>query len=247
MEPASLVLLCVSAMIVAAKGSECDVTFGDTLVPVICHPPFANVAAGLRPRSTSTCGQLASERVCALSASGRHCTQCDATQPELAHPEELMTDGRLDTHWRSQTFAAVSSGPVNITLSFNRTFEVASVRVVFAGSPPESFTVLKSTDFGRKFTALQHFSASCSQTYNISENLQQLVGDSGPLCTSDGAASTPTSGGLAVVLPLDGRPSAGYVEHSTELQEWLQLTDIRLQLDRLSTFGDEQYGDPEVS
>lgn len=246
MVPASLVLLCLSAMMVAGKGSECDVVFGDTLVPVICHPPFENVAIGMRPQATSTCGLVASERVCSLTASGRYCAMCDAAQPGLAHPETLMTDGRLDTHWRSQTHAAVSGGPVNVTLSFNRTFEVASVRVVFAGSPPESFAVLKSSDFGRKFTALHYFSASCSQTYNVSEGVQP-VGDSGALCTSDGATSTPRRSGEAVVLPLEGRPSAGYVEHSIELREWLQLTDIRLQLDRLSTFGDEQSGDLEVS
>lgn len=246
MASASLVLLCLGAMIVGGKGSECDVMFGGSLLPVICHPPFENVARGLRPRATSTCGLVSSERVCSLTASGRDCTTCDAVQSGLAHPATLMTDGRLDTHWRSQTYAAVSSGPVNITLSFNRTFEVASVRVVFAGSPPESFTVLKSTDFGRTFTAFQYFSASCSQTYNISEDLQP-VGDSGPLCTSDGATSTPTSGGFAIFLPLEGRLSAGYMEGSVELQEWVKVTDIRLQLDSLSTFGDEQSGDQEVN
>jgi len=33
---------------------------------------------------------------------------------------------------------------------------------------------------------------------------------------------------------------------AAELQEWVTATDIRITLDRLNTFGDEVFGDPQV-
>ena len=54
------------------------------------------------------------------------------------------------------------------------------------------------------------------------------------------------SGASVVFGTLEDRPSAYNFESSAELNEWVTATDIRITLNRLNTFGDEVFGDPQV-
>ena len=224
-----------------------------------CYPPYRpDFAAGILPEASNTCGLAGPERVCyPLGSRGRvagSCDFCDAENASLAHLPEHITDseGAEVTYWQSQTltFSSVQHpSSVSITLSFNRTLEIREIVATFHSSRPESYTILKSTDFGLTYTPFHYFSQSCNATYGVAEGTVVEVGNEGvPLCTSEAAQLIPSSGGQAVFQPLMHRPSAANFESVPELQKWVLATDIRLRLDRLNTFGDELLtSNPKVS
>ena len=210
-------------------------------VPVACNPPEqTNIAAGVSPIASNTCGESAPERVCFRAGSvagyAGECGVCDSRNASLAHPASLMTDPDPLTYWQSQTFRSVQNpNSVVITLSFNKTYAVSSVAVLFQSARPESFAILVSADRGSTFTPLHYFSRSCNATYGIAESAanSHAVAE-GALCTADGAQPIPLAGGRAVYN------TASYGRGA------VLATDIRLRLDRLNTFGDEQTWDPKV-
>ena len=201
-------------------GSSCG-TVGN---PVACFPPYVdNIVAGSTPDASNTCGLETRERVCHLLGSTGEvagtCDYCDAADPSSAHPPEHITDmhsANAVTYWQSQNFSVVQyPNSVNITFSFNRTFDIRDITVVFHSSRPESYTILGSADFGLTYTSLQFYSLSCSQTYGVSEV--------SPICSAEEARISPSSGGLVI------------------LRTNQAATNIRLRFDRLNTFGDEVF------
>ena len=211
-------------------------------VAVACNPPVQrNIAAGLLPVASNTCGGSGPERVCfrAGSAAGYagECSTCDANVPSLAHLATLITDANEQTYWQSQSLRSVQHpNSVTITIPFNKTYAVQSISVLFQSARPESFSLLLSSDNGASFSPLHRFSRSCNSTYGVAESpaAAAAAASSGVLCTSDGAQVVPLTGGQSVY-------SASSYGQSPSL-----ITDLRLKLDRLSTFGDELSWDPEV-
>lgn len=210
-------------------------------VAVACNPPMQrNIATGLLPVASNTCGENDPERVCFRAGSSAgyagDCSTCDATNSSRAHPASLITDTNQQTYWQSQSFRSVQHpNSVTITVPFNKTYSVQSISVLFQSARPESFSLLLSSDNGASFTPLHRFSRSCNSTYGIAESPAAVAAtDSGVLCTSDGTQVVPLTGGRSVY-------SASSYGRSPSL-----ITDLRLKLDRLSTFGDELSWDPEV-
>ena len=225
--------------------------------PTACYPSYQpNFAARILPEASNTCGLAGPERVCyPLGSRGRiagSCDFCDAENASLAHLPEHITDseGADVTYWQSQTLTFLQyPNSVSVTVSFNRTLEIREIIAAFHSSRPESYTILKSTDFGLTYVPFHYFSQSCNTTYGVAEGTSVEVGNEAvPLCTSEGAQLTPSSGGQAVFRPLMHRPSAANFESVPELQKWVLATNIRLRLDRLNTFGDELLtSNPKVS
>ena len=247
-----LLLLLLLWIFSSARARDCTISGS----PVACYPSYENIAAGRVPEASNTCGLTGPERVCfQLGSRGEvagTCTFCDASDEPLAHLPEHITDPHLDpvTFWQSQNFTIVQyPNSVNITFSFNRSFEIRDILIEFHSSRPESYTILKSTDFGQTYTPFHFFSLSCDATYGVEEGTTVEVGNEAiPLCTSEEARLTPTTGGQAIFRPLRYRPSAGNFESNPQLKEWVRATNIILELDRLNTFGDEVLTrDTEVS
>ena len=199
--------------------------------PVACYPPYVqNIVAGSVPEASNACGQESRERVCHLLGStgmvAGTCDYCDASDPSSAHPPEHITDvhsADAVTYWQSQNHTVVQyPNSVNITFSFNRTFEVRNIAVTFHSSRPESYIILISTDFGSTYTPLQYYSQSCNRTYGLEE---------GDLCSAEEARLAPSSGGQVLLVISPNR----------------EATNVRLKFDRLNTFGDEVITmDPRV-
>lgn len=56
----------------------------------------------------------------------------------------------------------------------------------------------------------------------------------------------PLSGGNVAYLTLDHRPGKNDFDKYPELQDWVTVTQLKISLDQLNTFGDEVFGDPKV-
>ena len=67
-----------------------------------------------------------------------------------------------------------------------------------------------------------------------------------PFGSDEFSGMIPLSGGNVAYLTLFNRPGKKKFDDYTELQEWVTVTALRFNFDRLNTFGDEVFGDPKV-
>ncbi|XP_078739107.1 laminin subunit gamma-3-like [Lampetra fluviatilis] len=159
--------------------------------------------------------------------------------------------------------------PTTLTLQLGKAFELSYVRIRFVSSRPESAVLLKrshattATTTATATTAwqpLHYFSASCYATYGIAptaagtgttgttgyeeEEEEEVVPTA--LCTEEDSDISPLTGASVTFSTLEGRRGAQRFDSSPALQEWVTVTELRVSLDRLNTFGDELFGDPSV-
>ncbi|KAL1130900.1 hypothetical protein AAG570_012141, partial [Ranatra chinensis] len=128
-----------------------------------------------------------------------------------------------------------------------KAFDITYVRVWFYSPRPESFAIYKRTREGGPWTPFQFYSGSCRDTYGLEDRHHALDNEeTTALCTSEYSDISPLTGGNIAFSTLEGRRSAHNFNTNPNLQEWVTATDIRIVLNRMNTFGDEVFGDPNV-
>ena len=219
-----------------------------------CMPAFGNAAFGKAVNSSNTCGVPPSVYCfqTGVTSPTKECTLCDASVQALAHPALYITDIKDDTNrtwWQSETLLEHPGGKVRLTLDLGKAFDVSYVRIRFRSPRPESMAIYKriSTDPNTPWEPYQYFSKSCRKTYGMTPNAvvpdddQRLA-----LCSNEFSGISPLTGGNVAFTTLKDRPWAYDFDNRPDLQEWVTASAIRIDLDRMNTFGDEVFGDENV-
>lgn len=263
MDVGVVVLLCVLQVLQAqdtdyqqtpalgiVQGAKCYDPYGKAQK---CIPEFGNAAFDVVMESTNTCGDEGPVDYCVQTGASSLKQSCDVCLPHQ-HDGRFLTDLHsleLESHtwWQSETMFEGIQFPsqVNLTLNLRKTFDITYVRVVFSSPRPESFAIYKRTTEDGPWIPYQFYSATCRDTYHLPDKKDTSKGEETvALCTSEYSDISPLRGGAVPFGTLEGRPSAYNFDNSSELQEWVTATDIRITLDRLNTFGDEVFGDQQV-
>uniref|UniRef100_H3BF56 Netrin-G2 n=1 Tax=Latimeria chalumnae TaxID=7897 RepID=H3BF56_LATCH len=126
-----------------------------------------------------TCGDPP-ERFCTHENPYLCSDECDASNPDLAHPPKLMQDdekyGR-PTYWQSITWSRYPEPLLaNITMSWNKSIELTdNILITFEYGRPTIMMLEKSLDYGRTWHPYQYYADDCMEAFGMpAKNVQDL-------------------------------------------------------------------------
>ncbi|XP_065067558.1 laminin subunit gamma-1-like [Rhopilema esculentum] len=221
--------------------------------PSWCMPELINAAFEKDIYANNTCGVKKASHYCVHSGHiglQRTCEICDSRNKTLEHPARYMNDivQEIVTWWQSDTLFD-NKYPVRIILDLGKTFDITFVWITFHSARPESFAIYKKSSTAKddKWIPFQYYSQSCMKNYRVSPyqfitRRNQKVA----LCSEKYSRILPLSWGTVAFSTLEKRPERFGFDRSPALQEWVTVASLRIDLDRLNTFGDEVFGDPDV-
>ncbi|XP_067328078.1 netrin-G2 isoform X5 [Anolis sagrei] len=139
-----------------------------------------------------TCGNPP-ERFCTHENPYLCSDECDASNPDLAHPPKLMFDKEdegLATYWQSVTWSRYPEPLLaNITLSWNKSVELTDdIVVTFEYGRPTMMLLEKSLDNGRTWHPYQYYADDCNEAFGMqARRVRDLSASSANrvLCTED--------------------------------------------------------------
>uniref|UniRef100_A0A8C1ZKZ9 Netrin G2 n=1 Tax=Cyprinus carpio TaxID=7962 RepID=A0A8C1ZKZ9_CYPCA len=139
-----------------------------------CQPKAQAVKEYMRIRVEPpgiTCGNPP-ERFCTLENPYLCSDECDASNPDLAHPPQLMQDRErsgLITYWQTVTWQRYPEPlQANISLSWNKTLELTDdIQITFEYGRPTIMVLEKSMNFGRTWQPYQYYADDCMDAFKI--------------------------------------------------------------------------------
>ncbi|KAJ1078291.1 hypothetical protein K5549_016862, partial [Capra hircus] len=207
-----------------------------------------------------TCGDPP-ERFCSHENPYLCSNECDASNPDLAHPPRLMFDREdegLATYWQSVTWSRYPSPlEANITLSWNKSVELTDdVVVTFEYGRPTAMVLEKSLDNGRTWQPYQFFAEDCMEAFGMPARRARDLAASGAhrvLCTEEYSRWAGSKKEKHVRFEVRDRFAifAGpdlrnmdnlytRLESAKGLKEFFTLTDLRMRLLRPATLPGSQ-------
>ncbi|CAF97128.1 unnamed protein product, partial [Tetraodon nigroviridis] len=98
--------------------------------------------------------------------------ECDASNPDLAHPPQLMQDRErngLITYWQTVTWRRHPEPLLaNITMTWNKSLELTGdVQITFEYGRPTIMILDKSMDHGRSWQPYQFYADDCTDAFNM--------------------------------------------------------------------------------
>uniref|UniRef100_A0A4W5M4H3 Netrin G2 n=1 Tax=Hucho hucho TaxID=62062 RepID=A0A4W5M4H3_9TELE len=118
-----------------------------------------------------TCGNPP-ERFCTLENPYLCSDECDASNPDLAHPPQLMQDRErsgLITYWQTVTWSRFPEPLLaNISLAWNKSLELTDdIQVTFEYGRPTIMVLDKSLDKGRTWQPYQFYADDCMEAFGM--------------------------------------------------------------------------------
>ncbi|KAM8871344.1 netrin-G2 isoform 2-T21 [Synchiropus picturatus] len=139
-----------------------------------CQPKPASMKDYMRIKVDPpgiTCGNPP-ERFCTLENPYLCSDECDASNPDLAHPPQLMQDKErngLITYWQTVTWRRHPEPLLaNISMSWNKSLELTDdILITFEYGRPTIMVLDKSMDHGRSWQPFQYYADDCLDAFNL--------------------------------------------------------------------------------
>ncbi|XP_011135440.1 laminin subunit beta-1 isoform X2 [Harpegnathos saltator] len=203
-----------------------------------CYPATGNLLIGRKDKlsASSTCGLKGPERFCIVShlKERKKCFFCDSSFPKRQHNIENIVSG---SWWQAE------NGVENVTIRFDleAEFHFTHIIIHFQTFRPAAMLIERSTDFGQTWQVYRYFAHNCEHYFpGIPTHQPQRLTD--VICETRYSAVAPSSGGDVIfrVLPQNLDIDNPY---SKEVQNLLKVTNLRINMTRLHTLGDDLLDD----
>lgn len=242
-----VVVLAVAVLVIRNVSAECFGENGADVSQQVCIPGHWNIArfSSAAITATSTCGNPPAN-ACPLKPSNNGCKKCNSSDPALSHPAKYILDkprGAV-TYWQSDTWwvwhQTYPNKPlqVNVTLTFNKSFDATGLLTLTFLSPrPFEMVLEKSNDFGATWKALQYYANDCKRRFKMqnTEPMDYRYNDLNAYCTEEYSKSVP--GELLFDFKTRYEEESGFF--MPNIQKYLHVTNLRFRLEYPGTDGME--------
>ncbi|KAM8829789.1 laminin subunit beta-1 isoform 1-T3 [Synchiropus picturatus] len=212
-----------------------------------CYPATGNLLIGraVNLTASSTCGLYGPEHYCIVShlQESDKCFECNSQHHY--HPDRHRNSHRIEnviylmdsqgdnTWWQSVN----GQESVSIRLNLEAEFHFTHLIMKFKTFRPAAMMIERSADFGRTWRPYRYFASNCTKTFpGIPANGLQHINDI--ICEERYSDIEPSTNGEVIYKVLD--PAISVKDpYSLDIQELLRITNLRINLTKLNTLGDD--------
>ncbi|XP_024086177.1 laminin subunit beta-1 [Cimex lectularius] len=236
-----LSILATLCMLLVIKEAESDFPKG------INHLINGNLLIGRGDRlsASSTCGLHSVQKYCIVShlEDKKKCFKCDSRPGELSTTSHRIQNViyRRDPKTRAQNWWQSENGKENVTIRLDLESEFYFTHLImwFRTFRPAALIVERSSDNGLTWKPYRYFAENCAVTFPGLNRTKSYQDPSEVTCEETYSSSTPVTNGEVILKIIPPDLENHYDPYSTNLQNLMRITNLRVNFTKLHTLGDD--------
>ena len=232
-----------------------DILFTDTIAEQpksscddgSCYPAVGDLLIGREQNLTasSTCGITTPERYCIVSHlnSAKKCFWCHSDNYHNRNDHSIQKaisndlSNRLSTWWQSEN---APNQTVSLQLDLEAQFHFTHLIMTFKTFRPAAMVIERSNDYGKTWKPYRYFADDCDSRFRNGMDLETgQVNIDDVICDDRYSKIEPSTMGEVIYKALDPSAKMPQDPYSPRVQDWILITNLRINMTAFHTLGDD--------